>query len=264
MSQNKKKGYKSMKEITIKGVTIGSGMPKICVPIVKTKTEEILEMAKKAEESVADVVEWRGDFWEQCSDTQALEELLSRLQAILKTKPLLFTIRTKGEGGQFDEGTQAYVQLVKTAAKVADLVDVEIFMNGLPTKEVFEEIHKEGCKIVASNHDFFKTPKKEEILRRLQYMQQENADIAKIAVMPESEKDVLTLLEATEEMTANYADRPIVTMSMKGMGAISRIAGETFGSAMTFGSLEEVSAPGQLELSNLKTILEIMHNSKEK
>ena len=95
-------------------------------------------------------------------------------------------------------------------------------------------------------------------------MQKENADIAKIAVMPESERDVLILLEATQEMASNYADRPIVTMSMKGMGAVSRIAGETFGSAMTFGSLEEVSAPGQLELSKLKAILEIMHDSREK
>lgn len=253
-----------MKEITIKGVTIGNGMPKICVPIVKTKTEEILEMARKAEDSVADVVEWRGDFWEQCSDTQALEQLLSQLQGILKTKPLLFTIRTKGEGGQFSESTEAYVQLIQTAAKVSDLVDVEIFMEGLQIKEVFEIIHKEGCKIVASNHDFLKTPKREEIVRRLQYMQKENADIAKIAVMPESERDVLILLEATQEMASNYADRPIVTMSMKGMGAVSRIAGETFGSAMTFGSLEEVSAPGQLELSKLKAILEIMHDSREK
>lgn len=253
-----------MKEVTIKGITIGSGMPKICVPIVKTKTEEILEMARKAENSVADIVEWRGDFWEQCDNQQALEGLLKELQGILKTKPLLFTIRTKGEGGQFDNSTKAYTELVQAAAKTADLVDVEIFMEGLPTKELFEAIHKEGCKIVASNHDFFKTPAKEEIVKRLQYMQQENADIAKIAVMPKQKKDVLTLLEATEEMTANYADRPIVTMSMKDMGVVSRIAGETFGSAMTFGSLEEVSAPGQLELSQLKTILGIMHNSKEK
>mgnify|MGYP002231440565 CR=1 FL=1 len=45
-----------------------------------------------------------------------------------------------------------------------------------------------------------------------------NADIPKIAVMPQNKKDVLTLLAATEEMATNYADRPIITMSMAGTG----------------------------------------------
>ncbi len=39
--------------------------------------------------------------------------------------------------------------------------------------------------------------------------------------MPQNKKDVLTLLVATEEMASEYADRPIITMSMSGTGAIS-------------------------------------------
>ena len=107
----------------------------------------------------------------------------------------------------------------------------------------------------------FTSLQKEEIIERLIKMQEADADIAKIAVMPESKKDVLTLLSATEEMVSQYADRPIVTMSMKGTGAISRISGEIFGSAITFGSLEKASAPGQVELSQLKTVLEIIHKN---
>lgn len=250
-----------MKEITIKGVTVGRGIPKICVPIVAVNTEEILKSAEKAENSQADLVEWRADFWEQITDREALEELLEKLQSILKSKPLLFTIRTKGEGGEFEESIDTYTELVKTAAKTADLVDVEIFMDGLEISQLFEDIHKGGCKIIASNHDFFKTPSKEEIMERLIRMQEANADIAKIAVMPESKKDVLTLLSATEEMVSNYADRPIVTMSMKGTGVISRLSGEIFGSSITFGSLETASAPGQVELSQLKAALEIIHKN---
>lgn len=49
-------------------------------------------------------------------------------------------------------------------------------------------------------------------------MQELGADIPKIAVMPQSRKDVLTLLSATEEMASKYADRPIITMSMSATG----------------------------------------------
>lgn len=64
-------------------------------------------------------------------------------------------------------------------------------------------------------------------------MQELGADLPKIAVMPQNEKDVLVLLEATNEMFKIYADRPIITMSMSGMGVISRLCGEIFGSALT-------------------------------
>ena len=73
-----------------------------------------------------------------------------------------------------------------------------------------------NVKVVASNHDFEKTPGKKELIDRLCHMQNLGADILKIAVMPKDKKDVLTLLSATEEMNRMYASRPIITMSMSG------------------------------------------------
>mgnify|MGYP003292501183 CR=1 FL=1 len=83
-------------------------------------------------------------------------------------------------------------------------------------------------------------------------------DIPKIAVMPQSEQDVITLLSATEEFNREYADRPFITISMSKMGLVSRLAGGGFGSAMTFGAVGEVSAPGQIEAKQLKNILELL------
>ena len=48
-------------------------------------------------------------------------------------------------------------------------------------------------------------------------------------------------------------------MSMGKLGAVSRISGEIFGSAMTFGSAKKASAPGQIEVTALQKILEILH-----
>ena len=87
------------------------------------------------------------------------------------------------------------------------------------------------------------------------------ADIPKIAVMPRSKRDVLTLLSATEEMASDYADRPIITMSMAGLGSISRLSCEVFGSCLTFGSGSMASAPGQIDAQELKEVLTSVHNA---
>ena len=113
-----------------------------------------------------------------------------------------------------------------------------------------------------SNHDFFKTPSKEEIVSRLCKMQDLGADLPKIAVMPQSTADVLTLLCATDEMVTKFAKTPIITMSMAGIGVISRLSGEIFGSALTFGAAKEASAPGQLSVDKLNKVLEVIHESK--
>ena len=154
-----------------------------------------------------------------------------------------------------------YAALNISAAKsgFADLIDVEIFTGDEIVREIIESAHKEGVKIVGSSHDFDRTPEKDEIVGRLRKMQQMGADIPKIAVMPQNRKDVLTLLLATEEMTAEYADRPIITMSMSGTGLISRLCGEVFGSSCTFGAVGKVSAPGQMNAEDLDTVLELIH-----
>ena len=137
------------------------------------------------------------------------------------------------------------------------MIDVEVYIDE-SIVELVRELQKAGMKVIGSNHDFVKTPDKEEIVRRLCHMQDIGVDIPKIAVMPQCKKDVLTLLCATEKMASEHANRPIVTISMSGIGTVSRVAGEIFGSAITFGALQKASAPGQIRVEELKKMLEIM------
>ena len=138
---------------------------------------------------------------------------------------------------------------------------MEAFTGDDIVRDIIEAAHASGVKVVASNHDFDKTPEKEELVRRLCRMQELGADIPKIAVMPQNKKDVLTLLAATEEMASEHADRPIITMSMAGTGLVSRLCGEVFGSALTFGAVGKASAPGQMNAADLNTVLNLIHNS---
>lgn len=250
-----------MNIINVRNIKIGEGIPKICVPIVAHTKEEILAEAAGITEVPADVVEWRVDWYDEVEDTSAVCKTAEALRSALGDLPLLFTFRTAREGGEKEISATDYeaLNLVAIKSGCIDLVDVEAFFEEDMAKRIIEAAHTAGVKVVASNHDFDKTPCKEELVKRLRYMQDLNADIPKIAVMPQNKQDVLELLSATSEMKENYADRPIITMSMAKDGAISRLCGEVFGSALTFGTAGKASAPGQMEVEELSEVLHMLH-----
>ena len=249
--------------VDVRGVRIGEGIPKIIVPIVEATREEIIRKAESLGKVRKDIVEWRADWFSEAPDPEAVEKVLRELRRALGNTPLLFTFRTLREGGEKAIGPQDYATLNISAAKsgFADLIDVEISAGDEIIRQIVESAHEEGVKVVGSSHDFARTPGKDEIVGRLRRMQQLGADISKIAVMPQNTKDVLTLLLATEEMKNLYADRPIITMSMSGTGLISRLCGEVFGSACTFGAVGKVSAPGQISAEELDKVLELIHRN---
>lgn len=253
-----------MKPVVVRDVKIGEGIPKICVPIVGTKKEDIIAEAKTFKEIPLDVVEWRVDWFDDVFDTDKVIETAKELRDALGEIPVLFTFRTSKEGGEKAISVEDYVSLNTAAAEsgYVDLVDIEAFTGDDVVESLIKKVHEAGVKVVASNHDFDKTPAKDEIVSRLRKMQDMGADIPKIAVMPKCKKDVLVLLDATREMAEEYADRPIITMSMAADGVVSRLCGETFGSALTFGAAKKASAPGQIGVQDLSGILHILHGGE--
>ena len=252
-----------MKAVEVRNIKIGDGIPKICVPIVGITKEDIINEAKTFDNIPVDVVEWRVDWFESVFDIEKVKDVLEDLRQVLKDTPILFTFRTSKEGGEKSIEPEDYAKLNIKAAQTGyvDFIDVEIFTGDAIVTKIIDGAHAAGVKVIASNHDFHKTPEKSDIIYRLRKMQDMNADIPKIAVMPQNKKDVLTLLSATEEMTSLYADRPIITMSMAGTGVISRLCGEVFGSSMTFGAAKKASAPGQMGVKDLETVLGLLHSA---
>lgn len=257
MIKKKEMGELNVNSIRLREVVIGEGMPKICVPIVEKSKTEILKMAKEIVNSSADMVEWRVDWFESVFDIEKVVEVAAELRKILGKIPLLFTFRTKAEGGEKEIESTQYRELLLSIAATSDvdMVDVEVFFDN-DIAQLICELHEKDIVVVGSNHDFEKTPSKEEIIRRLCHMQDIGADILKMAVMPQKQSDVITLMDATKEMVSEYAQHPVVTMSMSEMGIVSRLEGQLFGSAVTFGSLTKTSAPGQINVEKLKKGLE--------
>ena len=105
------------KAIKIKGLLIGEGIPKICVPLTGTTKEFICQEAKAAKEVGADLVEWRADFFEGLLDQAVCQEVLDEVSEILDEIPLLFTIRTKEEGGSIEISLEEYAGLQSGCGK---------------------------------------------------------------------------------------------------------------------------------------------------
>ncbi len=253
------------KPIQVKNITIGEGIPKICVPLTGKRKEEILEEAKAVAEAGADLAEWRADFFEGLSDREEREEVLNALSDILGQIPLLFTIRTKNEGGNIQISTEDYVNYNMDAARSgkADLIDVEVFGDEQEKVKLIQSLHEINAIVVASSHDFLKTDIREILLERFKIMDRTGADILKMAVMPKEFADVAAIMQATCDMAENFTEKPLISMAMGEEGMISRIAGENFGSCITFGTVGEASAPGQLPLRELKRMMNALHIKNE-
>lgn len=247
--------------VLVRNIEIGSGMPKVCVPIVEKTREDILSTAKAICSTEADLVEWRADWYEDVSAFSEVIKTADMLRSILGETPLLFTFRSAREGGEKELSLESYATLLESVAKTGfvDLIDVEVFSGDDAVKNIIQTAHAHGVKVIASNHDFEGTPAREELVARLCKMQDLGADILKIAVMPQSRSDVLTLLSVTEEMSSLHTSRPVITMSMGRTGTLSRLCGEVFGSAVTFASFGKVSAPGQIAIEDLKAGLRLLH-----
>lgn len=252
-----------MNTVKVKQVVLGDGIPKVCVPIVAKTKEDIIAEAKSFTDIPIDVVEWRADWFEGIEDIEKVKDVLKDLVPALHDIPLLFTFRTSKEGGERAIAPSDYAALNKAAAKTGfvDLIDVEAFTGDDIVIDIITYAHECGVKVVASNHDFDKTPEVDDIVFRLRRMQDLGGDIPKIAVTPKGKRDVVKLLEATVIMSEKYADRPIITISMGGIGAVSRLAGEIFGSALTFGAAKKASAPGQIGAKDLYQVLQMINRS---
>lgn len=231
---------------------------KTIVPITaKTKEQALAQAQVIANTADADLAEFRIDLLSFASDTKQVIALGHELKKILGHKPMIATIRTKNEGGQLEISDADYGKTYQAYLKnpFMDWLDVEMFRDQKVVSEIVQKAHQNKVLVVMSNHDFQKTPSQDEIEKRLLKQDQMGADILKIAVMPKSKQDVFTLMNATLKVS-QQTTKPLLTMSMGQLGTISRVATANMGGSYSFGMIGQASAPGQIDVTKLKQILQ--------
>ncbi|MEE1113955.1 MAG: type I 3-dehydroquinate dehydratase [Eubacterium sp.] len=264
-TQSKKGGHKNKAKrarkekrlVVLNDVVLGAGIPKICVPVTGKDREEIIAQTQEALRSGADLVEWRADYFEQIRDPEAALQIVATMTYILQNVPLLFTFRTAEEGGVMPLNAGEYAEIIRWAAAEPriPIIDIEGNHAEFDAEVLTTEVHTAGKKVIASAHFFKETPKKGDMMIILDKLERTGADIIKLAVMPSDVKDVLKLMDVTAEKDA-ATDRLLITMSMGELGRVTRVSGRITGSVLTFGTAGAASAPGQIPVEELRSMMQ--------
>ena len=141
-----------MNPLTIKNLTIGEGRPKICVPITGATEKEILKEIDSPDIIYADLIEWRADCFLNVLQNEKLDETLTLLQTKQKNAPILFTCRTKEEGGSASISPKEYEALndFVLSTKKPDLIDIQAYQQGTDIPKLIQTAKKQGIKVIAS------------------------------------------------------------------------------------------------------------------
>ena len=222
---------------------------KLVVSVMPKSLEEAQAIDANRYED-ADIIEWRADFLPK-------DEILQVAPAIFEKfagRELLFTLRTRAEGGEIDLSAQDYIQVIKDVTQLyqPEYVDFEYFGN----KDVFDQM-LDFPNLVLSYHNFQETP--ENMMEILSELTSLNPKVVKVSVMAHTEQDVLDLMNFTRGFKTLNPEQEYVTISMGKVGKVSRITSDVTGSSWSFASLDVASAPGQISLSNMKKIREILN-----
>ena len=259
----------------------GGGDPRLLARLLARAADAVVRALEDADPAEADPVPGAVVGSVPGAAPGAAEEAEGRV----RRPGVLVTLRTRSQGGGLDLdrggyravlGALAEGYLEDTGLRRPDAVDVEAYCADLyvPGGRDLEEaradlrllaglVHRAGLDVVASCHDLSGTPEEDETMDLLIDMQDDGADVVKLAATPHDAVDVARLLNATA-CAREILSVPLVTMSMGEQGAVTRVAGGVFGSALTFvlvpgpdGSWTP-SAPGQLPIESVRAVHEVL------
>jgi 3-dehydroquinate dehydratase-1 len=212
--------------------------------IVAVIEKNPLNSAKEAKKLGVDILELRIDLL----DTDA-RTALSKIKKL--DLPVIITNRMKQEGGAWEGSEDERIQTLLSLLHLADAVDIELCA---PERDaVVKKARAEGKTVIISTHDFQNTPEPDVMTGIIKESFEAGADIAKLAVMPQTLLDVLHLLEVTL-----HSGGKVCTIAMGNTGRHSRVVAPIYGSVMTYGYVDKPAAPGQLRVDELKSILKLL------
>jgi 3-dehydroquinate dehydratase-1 len=253
-----------MKPIHLHGRPVGDGNnPLICTPLVGKTPEAVINEVAVVLPKRPDVLEWRVDFFEDIGDSATVIDVAGRIKKAAGAIPIIFTCRSKNEGGQrvaLDDAGIVELLAAVCASHCVDIIDYELSNPADDLARLRQASRANDVAMIMSYHNFQSTPNAAVLAAKFMDAERLGADIAKVAVMPASPEDVLTLLGAVWR-ASEAGSIPLIGMSMGGFGSVSRMVGGVFGSALTFAVGKSSSAPGQIAIEDLRIALNTVGRS---
>lgn len=155
-------------------------------------------------------------------------------------RPVLVTVRHESEGGLRPMRETERETLASFLLPLASALDWEIARMHEAT-DLLLAAKEDGVTLIASAHDFHKTPSLDELREKEQFARAMGADIVKFAFRLNSYEDMQIGIDLLRGATG-----PMAVMGMGPLGAASRLLYAQHGSKLVYGYLGETpTAPGQ-------------------
>ncbi|XBW36343.1 hypothetical protein QEN19_001923 [Hanseniaspora menglaensis] len=194
-----------------------------------------------------DAVELRVDHLNSFTPSSVSKQL-STLRMATGYLPVVFTIRTKPQGGLFPSDWKQVISLYRVAMKSGvEYIDLELTMP----HDVQQIVMREKTfvtKIIASHHDFnAEYPwDNEEWENRYHQALKLDVDIVKFVGMAKSLEDNWAL----EHFRSTHTKKPLIAINMGKFGKLSRVTNDLL-TPITSDALPFAAAPGQLTIKQI-------------
>ena len=198
-------------------------------------SSEAVSAAKRLPQGRVDYLEWRADF---------LGEKIPKSPI-----PWIITARHPLEGGKNALTQARRRELLLSLLPSASLVDIEV-RSLASLKDVVACAQSNGIGVIASFHDFEKTPDASRLRDVIRRAKDAGATLVKIATRTTTPKDVSRLLDLWNGCTL-----PLAIMGMGPLGMSSRLLFANCGSALNYGWLHSPNVPGQWSAAELRTLI---------
>ncbi|MBT4059812.1 MAG: type I 3-dehydroquinate dehydratase [Euryarchaeota archaeon] len=196
-------------------------LPKVCIVLDGNTVQDVLKQAEQATAEGGEIVEVRFDklyvepvkvtvqkdgvdetsteYVARPLDSVDVSTTISQLKKGID-KPVLFTCRSKSEGGDFPDDEKARIAILKEAIlSGVSWIDLEIEMDAKSRKKLFSAARKSGTTIVASHHSLDSTPSSDEIVKFVE-SNKDAGDIIKLCYTCRNYDDALSIFEASWEL----------------------------------------------------------------
>lgn len=221
--------------------------PKFCLPIIKTNKADVLKTIQK---NIKDF-----DYFEVWVDhvNDVDVQFIKKLINLLKGK--LIIVFRRNDLNDMKINFDMRFKLIKLLDNQPAVLDLDI-----KQEREFNIIKDNNMNIslIASIHDYNKTPSDEEIFKIIKIMSKNKPKIFKIATFCQSEVDALKLLDIL--LNLKKEGKKCIVIGMGKFGLITRVFGTLWGNEMIYtpNTITEQSASGQLTKNQLITIFNIL------
>lgn len=249
--------------------------PLVCVSIEGHTVKECIKSAGLATLAGADIIEIRFDYFylskipqenqgdiekgskqrfeiisKEVSDVN-VTEVISELKESIE-KPVVFTCRSKEEGGHFPGNETERIEILSKAIESnVSWIDLEINIDSDERKKLFDSANESNTKVIASYHDVLETPDSDKIISLVE----DNTDLGemiKLCFKTNDHHDGIEIVNACWSLRNN--PKGVSIMGLGPSGDWTRLHAPLLNQSMVYATLETDFHLGKKGLINVRDL----------